>query len=61
MHVAIFFVIVNYFQCDTAALDKHYFIQVLFEELRLDKNVQKRLARTQIKNYKSTSENVVSI
>ncbi|RMX47437.1 hypothetical protein pdam_00002160 [Pocillopora damicornis] len=34
--------------------------EVLFEELRLDQKCKKKLARTSIKNYKSTSEAVVS-
>ena len=36
-------------------------LKVLFEELRLDQKCKKKLARTTIKNYKSTSEAVVSI
>ena len=35
-------------------------LKVLFEELRLDQKCKKKLARTSIKNYKSTSEAVVS-
>lgn len=43
----------------------HYLIplpllKVLFEELRLDQKCKKKLARTTIKNYKSTSEAVVN-
>ena len=36
-------------------------LKVLFEELRLDQKCKKKLARTTIKNYKSTSEAVVNI
>lgn len=35
-------------------------LKVLFEELYLDQKCNKKLARTSIKNYKSTSEAVVS-
>lgn len=48
------------------ALNFHYpillpLLKVLFEELRLDQKCKKKLARTTIKNYKSTSEAVVNI
>ncbi|XP_046849955.1 DNA polymerase nu-like [Xenia sp. Carnegie-2017] len=33
--------------------------KILFGELQLDKNIEKKVARTQINNYKSTSENVL--
>ena len=36
-------------------------LKVLFEELKLDQKCKKKLARTTIKNYKSTSEAVVNI
>ena len=36
-------------------------LKVLFEELRLDQKCKKKLARTTIKNNKSTSEAVVNI
>ena len=36
-------------------------LKVLFEELRLDQKCKKKLARTSIKNYKSTSEAVVNM
>jgi len=36
-------------------------LKVLFEELRLDQKCKKKLARTTIKNYKSTSEAVVNM
>ena len=36
-------------------------LKVLFEELRLDQKCKKKLARTTIKNYISTSEAVVNI
>ncbi len=41
--------------------DSLEFFKVLFEELRLDQKCNKKLARTTIKNYKSTSEAVVNI